>query len=63
LASPLFVFLTKDAKCIWTEACQHDFEDLKHTLVTTLFFRGPNCNLPFHIHIDTSDKILGVVLG
>jgi hypothetical protein len=32
-------------------------------LISTLILKGPNWNLPFHIHIDALEKSLGVVLG
>jgi len=32
-------------------------------LITTSILRGPNWALPFHIHVDASDKDIGETLG
>eukprot|EP00253_Pinus_taeda_P014512 PITA_14512 len=63
LASPLFDLLGKDVEFIWNETCQEALNTLKNKLVTTSILRRPNWALPFHIHIDASNKAIGVALG
>jgi hypothetical protein len=63
IASPLFVLLGKDVVFTWTPACQNAFEIIKNKLVTTPVLRGPNWELPFHIHTDAFVSSMGVVLG
>eukprot|EP00253_Pinus_taeda_P005004 PITA_05004 len=63
LASPLFGILRKDAEFIWSDNCQEALDSLKSKLVTALILRGPNWALPFHIHTDASNKVIGVALG
>lgn len=36
---------------------------MKGKLTTTPILRGPNWALPFHIHADASDKVVGATLG
>ncbi|XP_057853197.2 uncharacterized protein LOC131063406 [Cryptomeria japonica] len=54
---------SKDVVFSWTLECQEAFETIKTKLVTTPDLRGPNWELPFHIHIDASDSSMGAVLG
>ena len=63
LASPLFGLLGKDVEFIWTETYQEALGTLKSKLVTTPILRGPHWALPFHIHIDASNKAIGAALG
>eukprot|EP00253_Pinus_taeda_P030383 PITA_30383 len=63
LASPLFGRLGKDVKFIWLENSQEALDTLKRKLVTAPNLRGPNWALPFHIHIDASNKEIGATLG
>jgi len=63
IASPLFNLLSKDVDYCWTLNCQQAFETIKETLSKTLVLHGPNWTLPFHIHIDASDRSIGVILG
>eukprot|EP00253_Pinus_taeda_P035092 PITA_35092 len=63
LASPLFGLLGKDVEFIWTDNCQEALDVLKAKLVTAPILRGPNWALPFHIHIDASNKAIGATLG
>ncbi|XP_059068671.1 uncharacterized protein LOC131859137 [Cryptomeria japonica] len=53
----------KDVVFSWTPECQEAFETIKTKLVTTPVLRGPNWELPFHIHTDASDASMGAVLG
>ena len=63
MASPLFGLLAKDSEFIWSGPCQEAFELIKEQLTTSPIPRGPNWTLPFHIHTDASDKVVGVALG
>lgn len=63
VSSLMFTLLTKDAKFQWTPECQQAFEIIKEKIMTTPVLQGPKWNLPFHIHLDASDKEIGVVLG
>eukprot|EP00253_Pinus_taeda_P036103 PITA_36103 len=62
LASPLFGLLGKDVEFIWTDNCQEALDALKGKLVITPILRDPNWALPFHIHIDSSNKAIGAAL-
>jgi hypothetical protein len=63
IASPLFAFLSKDTKFLWTDKCETALTDLKKCLVEAPILRGPDWNFPFHISSDASDTTIGVVLG
>jgi hypothetical protein len=63
IASPLFNLLSKYVDCCWTLNYQQDFETTKEKLSTAHVLQGPNWDLPFHIHIDASDKVVGAILG
>eukprot|EP00253_Pinus_taeda_P024050 PITA_24050 len=63
LASPLFALLGKDVEFIWIDNFQQALDALKAKLVTAAILRGPNWALPFHIHIDASNKVIGAALG
>lgn len=43
--------------------CEKAFTELKNYVLATPAMRGPNFSLPFHIVIDASNTIVGVVLG
>jgi len=59
--APMFGLLTKDVDFIWTYQCQTTFETLKDKLFVALVLRGPNWALPFHIFVDASDTVIGVL--
>ena len=63
IASPLYTLLTKEAKFIWTPECNEAFLQLKELLTTTPVLKGSDWSLPFHIHIDALDYVVGIVLG
>eukprot|EP00253_Pinus_taeda_P002647 PITA_02647 len=63
LASPLFGLLGKDVEFKWSDDCQGALNELKDKLVSAPILRGPNWALPFHIHIDASNRAIGVALG
>ena len=55
--------LTKDAEFLWTEYCEAAFVKIKGLVCEALVLRGPNWALPFHIHSDASQILVGAVLG
>ena len=55
LATPLYNLLKKGSKFVWDTNCATSFLQLKEVLTTLPILRGPNCILPFHIHMDASD--------
>jgi len=59
----LFVFLAKDLEFFWKDSCQKALDILKDKLDTSPILRGPNWALPFHIHVDASDKVVWEALG
>ena len=61
IEAPLYVS-TRNAEFKWTDKCDVSFTKLQNMVSTTLFLRGPNLNLPFHILGDTSDTLIGVVI-
>eukprot|EP00253_Pinus_taeda_P028823 PITA_28823 len=63
LASPLFGIMGKDVEFIWTDNYQEALDTLKSKLVTAPILRAPNWALPFHIHTDSLNKVIGVALG
>ena len=55
--------MLKDAKFIWTKACQEAFEILKSLLTIAPIVKPPNWSLPFELMCDASDYAVGTVLG
>ena len=62
IATPLYA-LTWNVDFIWTDKCDHAFEDLKNLVSTAPVLRGPTWDLPFQISSDASDTAIGAVLG
>ena len=46
----------------WTEECQHSFELLKRKLVEAPILKFPVWSKKFHVHIDASALVVGVIL-
>lgn len=63
VASPLFGLLAKDSNLCWISSYPEALEILKEKLSTTPIFRGPNWALPFHIHMDALEIVVGEALG
>ena len=63
MAFPLFGLLAKNSEFIWSKSCQEALDIVKDKLTTAPILWGPNWALPFHIHVDASDKAIGVALG
>ncbi|GKC50821.1 reverse transcriptase domain-containing protein [Tanacetum coccineum] len=55
--------LMKDAKFNFSEDCKKAFNKLKERLTTTLIIISPDWNFPFELMCDTSDFVVGAVLG
>ena len=53
----------KDVEFMWTEKCEQTFLKLKNYVTEAPILRGPNWELSFHIATDTSDMVLGAILG
>jgi len=60
---PLYDLLAKDVPFEFTSSCQVAFERLKTKLTSTPIIRPPHWNLQFEVMCDTSDYVIGVVLG
>ena len=58
----LIDLLIQDKKWVWTNACQEVFEKLKAVMSSELVLRLLNFELPFEVHIDSSDKAISGVL-
>ncbi|KAL6340785.1 hypothetical protein AAG906_030860 [Vitis piasezkii] len=72
LSRPLCELLAKDAKFVWDERCQKNFDQFKQFFTTAPIVRAPNGNyplkapnwqLPFEVMCDASDFAIGAVLG
>ena len=59
----MFGLLAKDSKFIWSKGRQEALDILKGKVTTAPILRGPNWDLPFHIHADASHKGIGAALG
>jgi len=62
IAAPLYA-LTGNVDFIWTDKCDHAFEDLKKLISIAPILRGPNWDLSFQISSYASDTAIGAVLG
>jgi hypothetical protein len=62
LAKPMTALLEKDAKFIWSEKCQANFEKLKKRLTTTPVLILPDLSKNFSIYCDASHQGLRCVL-
>jgi hypothetical protein len=62
LAKPMTALLEKNAKFIWSEKCQANFEELKKKLTTTPVLILPDLSKSFSIYCDAYRQGLGCVL-
>ena len=62
LAKPMTALLEKNAKFVWSEKCQANFEELKKRLTTAPVLILPDLNMSFSIYCDASRQGLGCVL-
>jgi hypothetical protein len=63
IARPLCRLLAKETLFEFNEECLKAFGALEEILTSTLVIRPPNWGVPFEIMCDTSDYVVGVVLG
>jgi hypothetical protein len=62
LAKPMTALLEKDAKFIWSEKCQANFEEFKKILTIAPVLILPDLSEDFSIYCDASRQGLGCVL-
>ena len=62
LAKPMTALLEKNAKYVWSDKCQANFEELKKRLTTAPVLILPDLNKNFSIYCDASRLGLGCVL-
>jgi hypothetical protein len=53
----------KDTKYEWTMECQQALDTLKEKLVTAPILVFPDWSKLFHVHVDASSIVLGVILA
>jgi hypothetical protein len=61
LAKPMTALLEKNAKFVWSDKCQVNFEELKNRLTTTPVLALPDLSKNFSIYCDASRLGLGCV--
>ena len=54
LAKPMIALLEKNAKFVWSEKCQSNFEELKKRLTTAPVLVLPDLSKSFSIYCDAS---------
>jgi hypothetical protein len=54
--------LLKDIHYWWDETYEKSFQYMKTTLITLLVLIVPNWKKKFHVHIDASNYVIGVML-
>jgi hypothetical protein len=62
LAKPMTALLEKNAKFVWSDKCQANFEELKERLTTIPVLVLPDLSKNFSIYCDASRLGLGCVL-
>ena len=62
VASPLTDLLSPSTQFLWTDSCQHAFEQIKALLTHAPVLLAPNFDNPFLLAIDASDTGAGAVL-
>ena len=62
ITNPMEKLLKKDATYEWNQDCQGSFDTLKANMALAPILVFPDWNKEFHMHVDTSSIILGVVL-
>lgn len=62
VTEPLTSLLKKDAKFVWTEACERAFGGLKAILACEPVLLAPNFDEPFKLAVDACDIGVGAVL-
>ena len=59
----MYTLLTKEVQFIWTPKCNEAFLQLKKLLTIVPILKGPDWSIPFHIHTNASDYVVGAILG
>ena len=62
IAQPMTKLLLKDAKFVWSLACEEAFQALKKFLTSTPVLAQPDIDKPFDVYYDASRTGLGCVL-
>ena len=62
IAQSMTKLLQKDAKFVWSPACEEAFQALKKFLTTTPVLAQSNIDKPFDVYCDASKMGLGCVL-
>ena len=55
--------LKKGVAFEWTQECQGSFDTLKTKMASSPILVFPDWNKEFHVHVDASSSVLGVVLA
>ncbi|RDX85656.1 Retrovirus-related Pol polyprotein from transposon 17.6, partial [Mucuna pruriens] len=63
IALPLSKMLQKDVKFKFDQPCVEAFQELKTRLTSAPILEAPNWDYPFELICDTSNSILGAILG
>jgi hypothetical protein len=61
--TPMCKLLRKDEEFKWTEACNKSWEWMKASMTCLLVSMVPNWKIKFHVYIDASNFVLGIMLG
>ena len=62
IATPLTRLIRKEEKFIWSDACQHSYDELKHRLTSAPVLTLPSGSEGFVVYYDASKQGLGSVL-
>ena len=63
ITAPMEKLLKKDVAFEWNQECQGSFDTLKAKMESTPILVSPNWIKEFHVHVDASFVVLGVVLA
>jgi hypothetical protein len=55
--------LKKEVKFQWNEECQQSLDTLKQKLVIASILVFPDWKKEFHVHVDASSILLGIILA
>ena len=62
VASPLIDLTSPKKKFVWSQNCQHAFDQLKNLLCSNPIIAAPDPSQPFYIQVDACDTGIGAVL-
>lgn len=62
ISAPVNHLTKKNIDFVWGEAQEKAFQIMKKMLIVSPILQPPNWEIPFHIFMDASDIIVGVVL-